>query len=109
MNLLLFSSEECEDGVCTVRDARAAHLRDVLRVAPGDRFQAGVVDGPIGVATVTEMAEGEVRFTLHDTYRSIQRVESARIVFSDVNGNRFEIPDLERLDARSRRRLELYL
>lgn len=54
-------------------------------------------------------AEGEVRFTLHDTYRSIQRVESARIVFSDVNGNRFEIPDLERLDARSRRRLELYL
>ena len=63
MNLLLFSSEECEDGVCTVRDARAAHLRDVLRVAPGDRFQAGVVDGPIGVATVTEMTEGEVRFT----------------------------------------------
>mgnify|MGYP005761183167 FL=1 len=53
--------------------------------------------------------EGEVRFTLHDTYRSIQRVDAGRIVFSDVNGNRFEIPDVGKLDAKSQRRLELYL
>lgn len=56
-----------------------------------------------------QTAEGEVRFTLHDTYRSIQRVGTGRVVFSDVNGNRFEIPDVDLLDAGSRRRLELYL
>lgn len=52
---------------------------------------------------------GEVKFTLRDTYRSILRVNDTRAIFSDVDGNRFEIPDVSRLDERSRRKLELYL
>lgn len=56
-----------------------------------------------------ETCEGEVRFTLHDTFRSILHVNSTRLIFHDVNGNRFEIPDVNRLDEKSRRKLELYL
>ena len=53
--------------------------------------------------------EGEIKFTLHDTYKSILRVNSTRVMFVDVNGNRFEIPDVRELDAKSQRKLELYL
>lgn len=63
MNLILISPEECVGGRCVLRDARADHLRTVLRVAAGDRFLAGVVDGPIGTATVREVSADAVAFT----------------------------------------------
>lgn len=53
--------------------------------------------------------EGEVSFTLHDTYRSIIRAAENRVIFMDVDGNRFEIPDVEALDRKSYRKIELYL
>ncbi len=56
-----------------------------------------------------ETEEGEVSFTLHDTYRSIIRVSENRILFRDVNGNRFEIMDVNALDKKSYKMLELYL
>ncbi len=56
-----------------------------------------------------ETPEGEMRFTLHDTYRSIARAGEHRLVISDVNGNRFQIPDTRALDRKSYRKIELYL
>ena len=53
--------------------------------------------------------EGEVRFTLRDTFRSISSVNKSRVFFSDVQGNRFEVERIEDLDPKSRRKLELYL
>ena len=53
--------------------------------------------------------DGETEFTLQDTYRSILHVTSTHLIFLDVNGNRFEVPDTERLDRKSHRKLELYL
>ena len=53
--------------------------------------------------------EGEVSFTLHDTYRSIIRAGGGRVILLDVDGNRFEIPDVEALDRRSYKKIELYL
>ena len=52
---------------------------------------------------------GEVSFTLQDTYRSILHVSPTHLIFLDVCGNRFEIPDTGKLDRRSYRKLELYL
>ena len=52
---------------------------------------------------------GEISFVLQDTHRSILRVNDERVFFSDVDGNRYEIPALSELDEKSRRRLELYL
>ncbi|MBE6602365.1 MAG: DUF1854 domain-containing protein [Ruminococcaceae bacterium] len=56
---------------------------------------------------VTE--EGNVSFTLHDTFRSIIRAGEHRLIFMDVNGNRFELPDVEKLDRKSYKKIELYL
>ncbi len=56
-----------------------------------------------------ETPEGEMSFTLHDTYRSIVRAGEYRLVISDVNGNRFQIPDTRALDRKSYRKIELYL
>ena len=53
--------------------------------------------------------EGELRFTLQDTFRSITTVNGNRVFFSDIHGNRFEVEDLQALDAKSRRKLELYV
>ncbi len=54
-------------------------------------------------------AEGEVRFTLHDTYRSLIHAGGNRILLLDVDGNRFEIPDTAALDRKSYKKIELYL
>lgn len=56
MNLILIAAEECEAGRCVLRDVRATHLRKVLHATPGDVFQAGLVDGPIGTLTIREIA-----------------------------------------------------
>ena len=55
------------------------------------------------------VGEGEVNFTLRDTYRSIIRAGETRVILVDANGNRFEIPDTSRLDRKSYKRIELYL
>lgn len=56
MNLLLLEPGEIERGedrgVARLADRRAAHLRDVLRVAPGATVRAGVTGGPMGLAQV---------------------------------------------------------
>ncbi len=54
-------------------------------------------------------AEGEVSFTLHDTFRSIIRSGERRLILLDVDGNRFEIPNAEALDRKSYKKIELYL
>ena len=54
-------------------------------------------------------ADGNVSFTLHDTYRSIIRAAHNHIIMLDVNGNRFEILDTEALDRKSYKKIELYL
>ena len=54
-------------------------------------------------------ADGEVSFTLRDTYRSIQRASDDRVVILDVDGNRFEIPNVKALDQKSYKKIELYL
>lgn len=53
--------------------------------------------------------EGEVGFTLHDTFRSIIRAGERRVILLDVDGNRFEIPDVDALDRKSYKKIELYL
>ena len=56
-----------------------------------------------------ETDEGEMSFTLHDTFKSIIRVGANRVLLMDVNGNRFEIPDVRELDRKSYKKIELYL
>lgn len=59
--------------------------------------------------TVLTEDAGKLTFTMQDAYRSIFRVSDNSVTFCDVDGNRYEIPELSRLDRASRKRLELYL
>ena len=53
--------------------------------------------------------DGEVSFTLQDTFRSLIHMGENRLLLLDVNGNRFEIPDVTALDRKSYKKIELYL
>lgn len=61
----------------------------------------------------TECDFGEKIFTLQDTFRSIIKSSnddgSERIFILDVDGNRYEIPNVEELDRLSYKKIELYL
>ncbi len=52
---------------------------------------------------------GEITFTLRDAARSILKVDERRVVITDIDGNRYEIPDIEKLDRKSFKKIELYL
>lgn len=67
MNLLLLEPSELRsDGTARLDGRRAAHVREVLRAAPGDRVQVGVVGGRLGDAEVlgVEAASLVLRTTL---------------------------------------------
>lgn len=56
-----------------------------------------------------ETASGKASFAMHDTYRNTAKISEERVVLTDVDGNRFEIPDVFALDRKSYRKIELYL
>ena len=64
MNLLLLASGEHE---IPTHDQRARHIRKVLRLSVGDTLRAGIVDGPVGVATIRESGPGGIRVDFEPT------------------------------------------
>jgi len=52
---------------------------------------------------------GEMSFSMHDTYRNIARVGNGMLIITDVDGNRYKINDVEKLDRKSYKKIELYL
>lgn len=53
MNLILFEpSDVAADGRVVAAGVRAKHLLNVLKVSPGHQVRVGIIDGPMGVATV---------------------------------------------------------
>ena len=58
MNLILLEPDEIHaDGTAVLSGKRARHVREVLKAAPGEEIRVGVVDGPMGTATVLEDAQ----------------------------------------------------
>ena len=61
MNLILLDARDGPDlRRVTLTDARAAHLLNILNVAPGQAVRVGVLDGPLGVGTVESAMDGRV-------------------------------------------------
>ncbi|MDF1690858.1 MAG: 16S rRNA (uracil(1498)-N(3))-methyltransferase [Zhongshania sp.] len=69
MNLLLLQPEDlgADSNHVTLNDARAAHIRTVLRAATGDTLKVGLLNGLTGSATITTMSDSGVslEFELH--------------------------------------------
>ena len=61
MNLILLEAGEVESPLA-LSDPRAAHLIRVLRRREGDTFDAGIVNGPRGKATVVAIGPGGLAF-----------------------------------------------
>ena len=51
---------------------------------------------------------GRTKFTVHDTYKSLVKINPDRVMVNDINGNRYEIPSLENFDKNSFRKIELF-
>ncbi len=58
---------------------------------------------------VVQTDRGEMSFAMHDTYRNIARVGNGMLIITDVDGNRFRINDVAKLDRKSYKKIELYL
>ena len=112
----VMNEEQAEVGIIKAVSLFADAGEDLLRTELARRYYAPVIDKIISVKERygfsywrVHTAEENVNFTLHDTYRSIIRATGGRIVMLDVNGNRFEIPNVEALDRKSYKKIELYL
>jgi RsmE family RNA methyltransferase len=61
VNLIILEPAEISDsGEVTLSGARAAHLLNVLHVAPGHSVRVGILDGPCGVCAVQSIADGTI-------------------------------------------------
>ena len=61
MNLILLEEHELTSaGIVELRDRRADHIRNVLRVGPGVSIRAGVINGPRGRASILEITPEKV-------------------------------------------------
>ena len=56
-----------------------------------------------------ETDHGKRSFTMQDTYRNMFRHQENGVILTDVDGNRYAIPNVLELDPRSYRKIELYL
>jgi RsmE family RNA methyltransferase len=53
--ILLFESDRVSGNRFRIEDARAEHVRSVLRSAPGDTLRVGLLEGPLGSGVVTRI------------------------------------------------------
>lgn len=112
----VLNTDEEEVGIIRDLDGWDAETRDLLHGELERRYYSPVITRinsfkeryGFSYWKVTT-PEGDMEFTLHDTYKSLIRVGSDRVILLDVDGNRFEIPDVHALDHKSYRKIELYL
>lgn len=112
----LLDGEGAEVGLVRSLELLDGESREILRAELERRYHVRRINRILSVKERygfsywrVESDEGELRFTMRDTYRSILRVGEDRAFLLDVDGNRFEIPSLQALDRRSMRKIELYL
>jgi 16S rRNA (uracil1498-N3)-methyltransferase len=65
MNLILFEPDEAagETALLAASDPRAIHVLKVLRRGPGESFDAGLIDGAKGKATIEAVEDGALRLS----------------------------------------------
>lgn len=56
-----------------------------------------------------ETDKGHCKFTIRNGGGSVVRLGEARLLISDLDGNRFEIPDMTRLTAGELKKLDLFI
>jgi 16S rRNA (uracil1498-N3)-methyltransferase len=94
VNLILLEADEA-DGHLAASDPRAVHLLRVLRRKEGDRFDAGIVDGPRGKGTIVAIGPDGIQFRFEPVAEppaldpihlvvALQRPQTARKVLGEA-------------------------
>ena len=113
----VMNAESEEIGIIRRLDDFGEEAQSLLRAELTRRYYSPAIERILSVKErygfsywkVICTGEGEVSFTLRDTYRSIIHAGGERVILLDVNGNRFHIPDVSLLDRKSYKKIELYL
>ena len=112
----VLDSESAEIGLIQEVDAFDEESRKMLRDELDRKYYTPVIRQILSVKEKFGYSywkvttdEGELSFTLQDTFRSLLKVGGTRIFVNDIDGNRYEIPDVEKLDHKSYKRIELFL
>lgn len=112
----VLDSDSAEIGIITYVDELDPAAAEMLRAELDRKYYTPVIKQILSVKdkfgysywkVLTD--EGELNFTLHDTFQSLLKVGGTRIFVNDIDGNRYEIPDIEALDRPSYRKIELFL
>lgn len=53
--------------------------------------------------------KGRCTFVIRGGSDAVIRLSETRIIFTDVDGNRFEVPDISKLTRREQKKLDLYI
>lgn len=112
----VMNAEEQEIGIIRNIEIFDEENRSLLKEELRRRYYSPVIDKIYSVKERygfsywrVHTTEGDMSFTLRDTFRSIIHAGGDRVVIMDVNGNRFEIPDAQALEKKSYKKIELYL
>lgn len=106
-----------EMGIIRTLDLFEGSVRDLLENELRLRYYAPQIRKILHVRekygfsywTVVTADAGKLTFTVQDPNHSIFRISEKSVTFSDVDGNRYEVPNLDDLDPASRKRLDLYI
>lgn len=64
MNILTFETSEVEADIIEISDYRAKHLKEVIKVVPGQEIRVGQVGGKLDKATVESIDDDSIRLKL---------------------------------------------
>lgn len=109
-------TDKNEIGMISELSVFPAETADLLRAELGRKYYAPVLKSIVnirdryGYAYCTAVSDsGEITFTLRDASRSIFKVDERRVIITDIDGNRYDIPDVTQLDRKSFKKIELYI
>ncbi len=71
MNRILFESREIKNGIITLDDARAEHIRQVLHGEVGQVLKTGEVNGKIGTSEIVALTEATVTLRVNHAEDSL--------------------------------------
>jgi len=112
----VLDKDQKEIGLISEIDAFDAAVTEMLRAELDRKYYTPVITRILSLKDKygysywkVETDEGELTFTLRDTFHSLLKVQGTRIFVNDIDGNRYEIPDVEKLDRKSYKKIELFL
>lgn len=112
----VMDNENKEIGIIRSVDQLSIDQAEIVRCELSKRYYCPVISKITSVKEKmgyvyidAEITGGTRNFAVKDVSRNIRQLEDSRVIIFDVDGNRYIINHIEKMDEKSRRRLEPYL